>query len=76
MELQEKEIVCDCGKQLLIKIERDWCTGCGKRVFYHEKDKKFNKWNTAYMWLIVLGVVTFLTYVFIELIVTPFMSID
>ena len=74
-KLPPKEVQCDCGHKFTIERRRYWCEKCANPVFYYPEDKRKDKWNTYYMWGVILGVITFLTYLFIEIIVTPFMSI-
>ena len=73
-KLTPKEIQCDCGHTFTIDRKRYWCEKCANPVYYDAKDKKKHKYNTMYVYGVILGVITFLTYIFIELIVTPYMS--
>jgi DNA-directed RNA polymerase subunit RPC12/RpoP len=69
--LEPKTVTCQCGKTIEMTEESDWCTHCASKVFYHEKDQRRHKWHNLYIFGVILGVITFLTYVFIELIITP-----
>ena len=69
--LQPKTVECQCGNAIEMTQESDWCTQCANKVFYEEKDQRRHRWNSIYIYGIVLAVVTFLTYVFLELIVKP-----
>ncbi len=72
--LPPKEITCDCGNRMFLERETDWCDKCVSRVFYNEKDKKRNALNKWYYFVILLGVITFLAYFFIEMILTPVLN--
>ena len=71
MNISPKTVRCDCGQEHLLERSSIWCNKCGKRVFYDEKDKRGAKINSIYMYVVVFGVITFLTYIFIELILEP-----
>jgi hypothetical protein len=73
-KLTPKEIQCDCGHTFTIDRKRYWCEKCAHPVYYDAKDKKKHKYNTMYVYAVFLGVITFLTYIFIELIAVPYMS--
>jgi len=71
MNITPKTVRCDCGQEFILERSSIWCNKCGKRVFYHEKDKRGEKFNSYYMYVVVFGVITFLTYIFVELILVP-----
>lgn len=73
-KLTPKEVQCDCGHTFTIDRRRYWCEKCANPVYYDLKEKKHHKNNTIYVYAVFLGVITFLTYIFVELIVTPYMS--
>ncbi len=68
MKLAPMEIPCSCGKFMVMDSERDWCDYCGRRMFYHEKDRKMQKINKLLGLAMAAGIITFLVYVFVELI--------
>jgi hypothetical protein len=74
MKLPPKEVTCDCGNTSVVEKQKSWCAKCGRPVFYDKKDKTRHKLNTLYYVAIMLAVITFITYVFLELIVTPFLG--
>jgi hypothetical protein len=74
IKLRPKEVQCDCGHTFTIDRKRYWCEKCANPVYYDDKEKKMHKNNTIYVYMVFLGVITFLTYVFIELIANPFLS--
>ena len=71
MRLKPKEVTCECGHTSVIDRDTDWCTKCCSRIFYTEKGRRYGKINTFYMYVVVGGVICFLTYVFVELILNP-----
>lgn len=74
MTLTPKQVTCRCGHAFISDRDRSWCEKCCDAVYYHDKDKNRHRKNSMYVVGIILAVVTFLTYVFIELIATPFLS--
>jgi len=68
-KLTPKEVTCDCGHTFTIDRRRYWCEKCGKPVYYDLREKHQHKYNTLLVYGIFLAAITFLTYVFIELIV-------
>jgi hypothetical protein len=75
MSLKPKLVTCDCGHRFTSDRDRIWCERCANAVYYHEKDKnKFKQYN-IYVVGAFVAVVTFLTYIFIELIATPIMTL-
>ncbi len=74
MNYAAKEVVCDCGHTFISQREKAWCEKCCSAVYYDEKDSKKFKMNNYYILSAIVSVVTFLTYVFIELIATPILS--
>lgn len=68
MKLVPMEIPCSCGKAMVMDSERDWCDNCGRRIYYHEKDRKRQKIHKLLGFAVAAGIITFLVYVFVELI--------
>ncbi len=75
MKLTPKTVQCECGQEHTLERGSKWCNMCGKQVFYSKKDKRTAKLNSYYMYVIVFGVIVFLTYVFVELILEPMSKI-
>ena len=71
MPLPVKEVRCSCGNVLQMTKNSDWCTKCAGKVFYEKKDQWKHKLSTIYLVGVILAVVTFLVYVYIELIAVP-----
>lgn len=69
--LAPKTVTCRCGNALEMTQESDWCTKCARKVFYEDKDQRLHYWHNLYILGVVLAVVTFLAYVFLELLITP-----
>ena len=75
MRLEPKQVTCRCGHTFTSQRDRSWCDKCCEAVYYHEKDKNRHRFNRIYVIGVLLAVVTFLTYVFVELIAAPLLSI-
>ena len=75
MSLKPKTVTCDCGHTFTSTRDRSWCERCANAVYYHEKDKNKYKLNNIYITGVIVAVITFLTYVFMELIATPLLSL-
>ena len=73
-KLPPKQVQCDCGQSYTISQRRLWCKKCMSPVFYDPKDKRRHKMNSYYFWGAVLAAFTFVTYLFMEMIVTPIMN--
>lgn len=67
MNLEPKEIVCNCGAPATIERETDWCTKCGKRIYYSKKARTRGKINEIYFYFAIFGGITVVIYFFIEL---------
>ncbi len=69
--LEPKTVTCRCGNPIVMTEESDWCTKCVRKVYYHEKEQRSHRWDNMYIFGVIVVVITFLAYVFLELIVTP-----
>jgi predicted nucleic acid-binding Zn ribbon protein len=74
MALKPKQVVCRCGHSFTTNRDRSWCEKCCDAVYYHDKDKNKHRFNSMYVVGIIVAVVTFLAYVFVELIASPLLS--
>jgi predicted nucleic acid-binding Zn ribbon protein len=72
--LTPKTVTCRCGHSFTADRHRNWCQKCCEAVYYNEKDNRRHRFNNMYVIGIIVAVMTFLTYVFIELIATPILS--
>ncbi len=70
-----KEITCECGNRFVSQQRSNWCRACGKQIFYDLKDKKRSRSNQIYIMSIVVIVIGLLAYFFIEMILTPLLSL-
>ena len=74
MSLPPKAVTCKCGHTLTLSQKKVWCDKCMAQVFYDPKDQRRAKYNTIYMWLLAFSIIFFISYVFLELIATPFLK--
>lgn len=74
-ELPPKQIVCKCGHSFDSQQHSNWCAKCGRQLFYDERDQRKSRFNNIYIMSLIALVFFFLVYFFIELIVTPLLSI-
>ena len=75
MSLKPKAVTCQCGHTLTSNRDRIWCDRCAHAVYYHEKDKNKYKHSNMYITGVIVAVITFLTYVFMELIAKPLLTL-
>ena len=66
-ENSETAVTCDCGHTFTTDRKTDWCDKCGKRVFKDPKDKRRHKYNQIYYFAIIVLAVTFIGWVFLEM---------
>lgn len=71
MTLEAKQISCQCGHSFSSEKEKTYCEKCARPVFYHKKDQRRNTLNHYYAVAMAALVITFLTYLFIEMIADP-----
>jgi len=74
MEYQPKEIHCRCGHAIEVSRKSDYCSKCGNKIYYDDKQNRKHRLNSYYMSALVLAVVTFVVYIYIELIATPLLQ--
>ena len=74
MTLTPKTVTCRCGHTFTTNRDRSWCEKCCEAVYYHAKDRNKHRNTSIYEIGIILAVVMFLTYVFMELIASPLLS--
>ena len=74
MSLEAKELTCQCGHSFIAEKEKTWCEKCARPVFYHKKDQRRNTLNQYYAVAMAAIVITFLTYLFIEMIASPLLQ--
>ena len=74
MALAEKQLTCQCGHTITAVKEKTWCEKCARPIFYHKRDQRRYKMNQFYAVAMAALVITFLTYLFIEMIATPLLQ--
>jgi len=67
-------LTCPCGHTFTSEKDKDYCSKCGGAVFLDPQKQRGYKMNTYYIYGVILCVVTFLTYIFIEMIAKPILS--
>jgi len=72
--LPPKEVTCRCGNSFTSQQHSNWCNKCGKQVFYDPKDQRKGDISKLYLTVLMVLVIGFLTYFFIEMILTPVLS--
>jgi uncharacterized paraquat-inducible protein A len=71
MTLEAKQVNCQCGHSFITEKEKSWCERCARPVYYHKKDQRRHKLNQIYVVAMAALAITFLTYLFIEMIAEP-----
>ena len=69
-----KTVTCKCGNSYETTKAKTWCQKCCRPVFYHDKDRRKHMINSYYMITVILMVLMFITYLFIEMIADPLLS--
>ena len=75
MTLTPKKVTCKCGHSFTSERNRSWCEKCAAAVYYHAKDKNKETLDNIYVTGVIVAVMGFLTYVFIELIAHPLLML-
>jgi hypothetical protein len=73
--LPPKELTCECGNRFMSQQRSNWCRACGKQLYYDLKDQKRSRSNQIYFISIIVVVIGLLSYFFIEMILTPLLSL-
>jgi len=71
MRLPPKEIACECGHISVLETKKLLCIKCGKYVFYDPEEKRKHRAKTIYAVVMLALGLGFVTYLFIEMIITP-----
>ena len=71
MSMRPKEIVCKCGHVSVLETKKLMCIKCGKYVFYNSQEKRRHQAKTIYAVVMLALGLGFITYLFLEMIVTP-----
>ena len=76
MDHSPKEVQCQCGNLVVVDKKRIWCTKCGKPVYREEKQQRLHKINNTYMMGMIIVVICFVAFLFIEMIVIPIFRVS
>jgi hypothetical protein len=74
MHLPPKEVLCKCGHVSSLETNKLLCIKCGKYVFYDSQEKRRHQAKTIYAVVMLALGLGFITYLFIEMIVTPLLN--
>jgi hypothetical protein len=74
MRLPPKDVVCKCGHVSSLETHKLLCIKCGKYVFYNSQEKHRHHAKTIYAVVMLALGLGFITYLFIEMIVTPLLN--
>ena len=75
MNFPPEERQCACGNTVVVDRERVWCTKCGKPVYHNPKAQRLHKINNYYLTGIIVFVIAFLAFIFIEVVAIPIFKI-
>jgi hypothetical protein len=71
MPLPSKEVQCSCGHVTNLQLRKLRCIKCGDFIFYDEQEKRRHRNAQIYAVAMLAGAIGILTYLFVEMIVTP-----
>ncbi len=74
-DLALKTVECKCGHAFETRRHKSWCEKCCRPVFYHSKDQRRHQLNSYYMMTLMVTVLMFVTYLFVEMIAKPLLSL-
>lgn len=75
--LPPKELTCSsCGKTFISTQSSNWCQSCGKQVFYDPKDERKSRWTRLYINALIVIIIGFSAYFFVEMILTPMLQLQ
>jgi len=75
MSLPAKQAECQCGHTMSLNTRKLRCVKCGGYLFYNEDEKRRHRTNSFYVIAMFVLAAGILTYLFVELIVEPLMSL-
>jgi predicted amidophosphoribosyltransferase len=70
-----KIVACRCGHEFETSKHKSWCEKCCRPVFYHAKDQRWHQWTQYYMITMMVSAMVFVTYLFLEMIAKPLLSL-
>ncbi len=71
MSSGQKTLTCSCGHAIASDKSKSWCEKCGQPVFTDPKEKRMHSINSFCTYAVLLFVICFLTYIFLEFIAAP-----
>lgn len=74
--LPPKELTCECGNRFVSQQHSNWCRSCGKQIFYNPKDASKNRFNRIYVTLLLVIFIGMTAYFFIEIVLTPILTLQ
>jgi predicted nucleic acid-binding Zn ribbon protein len=70
-DLVSKPVQCSCGNTIVLSKPQIWCDRCCRPMFYNDRDRRRDRFNTYYMMGVIVFAIMLITYFFIELIAVP-----
>ena len=74
MPFSPKDVVCKCGQKTTLTTRKLLCVKCGKYVFYNDNEKRSHLMNSLYVLAMMALGIGFLTFLFMEMIVSPLLG--
>jgi len=71
MDVQSREISCQCGHTYETDRTVNWCPKCGQKIFETEKERKANKLNNVYIYAMIGMVMATVAFFVFKLIIIP-----
>jgi hypothetical protein len=73
--LAVKTVECKCGHTFESTLYKSWCQKCCRPVFYNKKDQRRHGFSHAYLLAVMMMVLVFITYLFVEMVAKPLLSL-
>jgi uncharacterized paraquat-inducible protein A len=74
MGKNEKNLVCDCGHAFASDQPKAWCPRCGRPVFADPAQQRNQRIGHYMIWAVFLSALTFVVYLFVEMIAKPLLG--
>jgi hypothetical protein len=68
------ELTCECGHSFSSERAKDYCAKCGRKVFLDPAERRRHKINNFYMGALIIAVLAFMAFIFVEVIAVPILS--
>ena len=65
------ELTCECGYAFTSEKQMDYCGKCGRKVFLDPAEGRKHKINNFYMGTLIVAVLAFIAFIFVEVIAIP-----